>query len=142
MWTFDCSIPKYRGEMVCQTMHCLNKKFSKALRQKSVKCIIKFSNVRESPIARDTLFITDAESGIKRRVPKPSLEFSMRQLHNDLTNSPDDGGLLGARHANTNDVIISDTMFCSLAPPQLLPMEDHHKMMCGCAICSTSQYFK
>ena len=24
--TFDCSSPQYRGEMVYQTMHCLNKK--------------------------------------------------------------------------------------------------------------------
>ena len=66
----------------------------------------------------------------------------MRQLHNELITSPDDGGLLGARHANTNDAIISDTMLCSLAPPQLRPMTDNHKMMCGCAICNTSNYFQ
>ena len=24
--TFDCSSPQYSGEMVCQTVHCLNKK--------------------------------------------------------------------------------------------------------------------
>ena len=29
-----------------------------------------------------------------------------------------------------------------LAPPQLRPMKDHHKMMCGCAICNTSKYFQ
>ena len=28
-------------------------------------------------------------------------------------------------------------MFCSLAPPQLCPMIDHHKMMCN-----TSKYFQ
>ena len=27
-----------------------------------------------------------------------------------------------------------------LAPPQLCPMIDNHKMMCGCAICNTSKY--
>ena len=41
------------------------KKVSKALRQKLFEWIMKNSNVRESPIARDTLFITDTESGIK-----------------------------------------------------------------------------
>ena len=66
----------------------------------------------------------------------------MQQLHNELIASTDDGGLLGARHTNTNDVIISETMFCSLAPPQLRTMTDHHKMMCGCAICNTSKYFQ
>ena len=78
---------------------------------------MKKSNVREFPIVRDTLIITDAESRVKRRVQKLSLECSMQQLNNDLIDSPDDGGLLGARHDNTNNVIISDTMLCSLAPP-------------------------
>ena len=41
----------------------------------------------------------------------------MRQLNNELIASPDDGGLVGARHAIANDVIISDTMLRSLAPP-------------------------
>ena len=58
----------------------------------------------------------------------------MRQLHNELIASLDDVGLLGARHADKNDVIISDTMLRSLAPPQLRPVTDHHKMMRGCDI--------
>ena len=66
----------------------------------------------------------------------------MRQLHNKLIASPDYEGLIGAIHADTNDVIISDTMIFSLAPPQLLPMIDHQKMICGCAICNTSKYFQ
>ena len=66
----------------------------------------------------------------------------MRQFHNELIASPDDGGLLGARNSETNDMIISDTMLRSLAPPQLRPMRDNHKMMCGCAICNTSKYMQ
>ena len=58
----------------------------------------------------------------------------MRQLHN--------GGLLGARHAETNDVIISDKNLRSLAPNQLHTMTDNHKMMCGCAISNTSKYMQ
>ena len=55
---------------------------------------MKNSNVRESPISRDTLLITDAESRVKGRVPKLLLEYSMQQLHTELIASPDDGGLL------------------------------------------------
>ena len=56
-------------------------------------------------------------------------------MHNELISSPDDGGLVVDRHAEKkNDVIISDTMLRSLAPPQLRTMADNHKMMCGCAI--------
>ena len=103
---------------------------------------MKNPNVSESPIDRDTLLITDAKSGVKWRVPELLMECYVRQLHNDFITSPDDGGLLGARHANTNDVIISDTMIRSLAPPQLRPMIDHHKIICGCYICNTSKYFQ
>ena len=62
-------------------------------------------NVRESTITRDTLIITDVQSGVKRRVLQLLLECSMRQLHNEIIASPDDGGLLGARHADKNDMI-------------------------------------
>ena len=68
----------------------------------------------ESPIARDNLLVTDAESGVKQRVLKLLLEFSMQQFHNELIASPDYGGLLGARHADTNYVII--TKLCVVVP--------------------------
>ena len=103
---------------------------------------MKNSNLREPPIARDTLLITDAEYRVKLRVHKLLLECSMRQLHNELIAPPDDGGLLGARNSDANDVIISDTMLRSLSPTQLRPMTDHHKMTCGCDICNTSNYFQ
>ena len=73
---------------------------------------------------------------------KISLECSMQHLHNELIASPDYGGLLGTRHADKNDVVISDKILCSLAPPQLRTMTDRHKMMCGCVLCNTSKYFQ
>ena len=63
-------------------------------------------------------------------------------MHNELIASQDDGGLLGARNADTNDVIISDIILRSLARPQICPMTYHHKMMCGCVICNTSKYMQ
>ena len=141
-WTFDRSSPQCCGEMVHQTMHCSNKIVSKSLRQKLVEWILKNSHVYEFPISRDTLLVADTESRVKRILPKLLLGSSMQQLHNELIASPGDGGLLGARHADTNDMIISYTMFSYLAPHQLLPMTDNHKMMRGCAICNTSKYFQ
>ena len=61
-----------------QTMHCYNKKVGKALRQEIVDWVLKYSNVRQSPTTRDTLLIADADSKVKRRVPKLLLECSMR----------------------------------------------------------------
>ena len=86
------------------------------MRKEKIDWIMKNANVRESPITCDTLLIADADTKVKRRVPKLLLECSMRQLHNELIASLDDGGLVGARNAITNDVIISDTMLRYLAP--------------------------
>ena len=66
----------------------------------------------------------------------------MQQFHNELIDLPDDGGLLVDRHVDKNNLMISDTVVHYLEPPQLFPMIDHHKMMCGCSICSTSNYFQ
>ena len=100
---------------------------------------MKFFNVGQPPITHDTLLISDTDTKVKRRVPKPLLECSMRQFHNELIASPDNGGLVGSRNDIANDVIISDTMLRSLAPPQLRPTAYNHKMMCGCATCNTSK---
>ena len=69
-WTFDFSNPQYRGEMVYQTMHCLNIIFQQGIDTEISGVDNEKSNVRESPISRDTLIITDAKYGVKRRVPK------------------------------------------------------------------------
>ena len=67
----------YNIEVKLSIKPCIvrEKKVSKALRHKLVEWIMKKSNVREYPISRDTLLITDAESGVKRRVAKILLEF-------------------------------------------------------------------
>ena len=99
--------------------------------QDLLQCIrpIAYSQQRKSSTERGHLI-----SQVKSMVPELLLGCSMQKLHNDLITSPYDGGLLVAIHADTNDVIISDTMLRSLAPPQLRPVTDHQKMICGCAI--------
>ena len=73
-----------------------------------------------------------------RAIARQTVHF--RRTHFQLGNLH--SSLVGARHAITNDVIISDTMLRSLVPTQLRPMTDNHKMMCGCAICNTSKYIQ
>ena len=98
---------KKRGHLIAQVHNIevkwsikpyivITKQVSKALRQKLVEWIMKNSNVCEPTISRDNLLITDAESVVKCIVLKLLLEFSMRQLHNELIASPDYVGLLGA----------------------------------------------
>ena len=67
------------------------KKVIKALRQKLMEWMMKNSHVRETPISRDTLLITNVESGVKQRVLKLLLECSKQHLHNKFIASPDYG---------------------------------------------------
>ena len=68
--------------MVCFTIHFSNKKVNKALRQKLVEWIMKNTNVRESPIERDTLLIIDASQNSYWNVPCGS--YTMRSLLNQM----------------------------------------------------------
>ena len=60
----------------CSIKPCIvrTKTIRNALRKETVDWIMKNSNVRHSPITCDTLLIADADSKVKRRVPKPLLE--------------------------------------------------------------------
>jgi hypothetical protein len=89
--------------------------------------------VVNSPTANDTLLVLNEESGKKERVGKLLIEISVRELHNDLISPASDGGLAAARV--DGKVIISDTALRYLLPPQLKPMTEKHKQMCGCEVC-------
>ena len=94
MWHVKCILSKKkdykkRGNLIAQVKNtevkwsikpCIvrTKEVSKALIQKLVEWIMKNSNLHESPIARDTLLITDKKYGVKWRVPKVLLEFFMQ----------------------------------------------------------------
>ena len=51
-------------------------------------------------------------------VPKMLLQVSVIELHNNIVNDADNGGLKEARYEDDN-IIISDSTLCSLFPPQL-----------------------
>ena len=114
------------------------KKVDEALIQKVVDWVLRNSNVRESPIARDSLLIDEDGEGIKTRVPKLLLECSVRELHNELISAVAEGGLEEARNRVSGEVIISDTMLRNIMPPQIRRMKEHHKQMCGCDYCNTA----
>jgi hypothetical protein len=114
------------------------KKVDDTLIQKVVDWILRNSNIRESPIVRDTLLVDDDGDGVKTRVPKLLLECSVRELHNELIAPTSEGGLEEAKDRVTGEVIISDTMLRSIMPEQIRRMQEHHKQMCGCDYCNTA----
>jgi hypothetical protein len=114
-------------------------KVTPIIRQKLHEWILDHPHVIDSPIAKDCLWIKDPEAPEgRKRVGKLLLEISVRELHNDLVDTPENGGLAEARDESGN-VLISDTALRYLLPPQLKRMSASHKQMCGCEKCLSIQ---
>ena len=71
-------------------------------------------------------------------VPKLSPQVSVRALHNSIVSDPNDGGIKNARDED-GKIIISDSTFRSLLPPQLKQISARYKVMCGCEYFISSQ---
>ena len=76
-WTFDCSSHNIDVKWSMKPCIVQTETVRKTLRHKLVMWILKHSNMRESPIARDTFLITSTEYGVKLIVPKILLECSL-----------------------------------------------------------------
>ena len=70
--------------------------------------------------------------------PECLLQVSVRELYNSLVVDPNDGGLKDARDKD-NNIIIGDSTFFSLLPPQLKQISERYKVMCGCECCIYSK---
>ena len=114
-------------------------KITTEVRAKLHEWVLNHPRVVQSPIANDTLFVLNEETGKKERVGKLLLEISVRELHNNLIALPVDAGGPGGGLAEARDdagkIIISDTALRYLLPPQLKAMTERHKLMCGCETC-------
>ena len=71
-------------------------------------------------------------------VQKLLLQVSVRELHNSLVSDTNDGGMKYARD-EYGKIIISDSTFRSLLPPQLKQMSAQYKVMCGCECCISTK---
>ena len=73
------------------------------------------------------------KDGTREKIPKLLITISIRQLHNDMLESPLNGGLAGAKNVN-GEVIISDTALRDNLPFNLRPIQERHKQVCGCTL--------
>ena len=116
-------------------------KVSVQLRAKIMSWIYSHHHVIHSPIARDTLWVTDPNNpgGDKIRKNKLLLQCSVRELHSDLY-KPTGIGLGDLVRDENGKPLISDTVFRALIPPELRAMSGAYKIMCCCAICQSFDY--
>ena len=96
--------------------------------------------VFQSAISNDCIKVLLDDKTEPQLVPKLLLKVSVRELYNSLVSDPNDVGLKDARYEN-GKIIISDSTFCSLLPPQLKQISAHYNVMCGCGYCISDRTY-
>jgi hypothetical protein len=110
-------------------------KVSWQLEEDFLKWLDNHSMVIQSPLASDTLLVSDRNNpGSKIRKNKILLQIPIRELHNDMMSDDTLIGMKGVRDCEGN-ILISDTKLRSLLPPHLRMMSDRYKIMCSCENC-------
>ena len=100
--------------------------------------ITRHPQVIQSPISNDCLKVMLYAQTEPQLVPKLLLQVSVIELHNSLVSDPNDGVLKYSRDED-GKIIISDSTFRSLLPPQLKQMSARYKIMCGCECCISAK---
>ena len=93
--------------------------------------ILQHPQVVQSPIAYDCLKVSIDGHYKPQLVPKLLLQVTIRELHNSIIISPEEGGLKEAR-CSDNNISISGSTLRSILPPQLNNISSWYKFMCGC----------
>ena len=97
-------------------------KFPSKLRSRLQEWITNHPDVMNSPLYGDMLW-RKKEDGTREKIHKLLITISIRQLHNDMLESPQNGGLAGAKNVN-GEVIISDTTLRDNLPFNLQPIQE------------------
>jgi hypothetical protein len=95
------------------------KKVSYQLEEAFLKWLDNHNMVIQSPLASDTLLVSDPENpGNKKGMNKILLQIPVRELHNDLLSTDPLIGLPGVRDCSGN-ILISDSKLRSMLPKHL-----------------------
>jgi hypothetical protein len=95
--------------------------------------IVNHPHMIMSPIVNDALLVRNPITKVKERAGKLLLEIPVCELHKDLIEPPEKGGL--AEAWKDGEVIISDASLRRLLPKELRPAAERHKQMCCCETC-------
>ena len=100
--------------------------------------VLNHPHVIASPIYKDTVIVNVPNGNgefTKERVGKLLLEISVRELHDDMMKDPPIG-FSDAYCKSTNKLLISERYLRNMLPPQLKPISEYQKQMCGCECCT------
>ena len=134
-----------RKDLTCtetQTTWCVlsnrpvYKTLQRSLQEKLLNWVLCHEYVIPSPQKKDTILVYNPTTKKREPVTKLLLQCSVRELHDDLIGPPPKG-LKDVYHSKTNKLLISESTFRQLLPPQLRPMTMAQKEICGCECCIT-----
>ena len=112
----------------------VHSKINKQIKHNLYAWITRHPQVVQSPISNDCFKVMFDDQTEPQLVPKLLIQVSVRELHNSLVSDPNDCGLKDAKDEDDN-IIISDSTFSSLFPPQFKQISARNKFMCGCECC-------
>ena len=87
-----------------------------------------------SPLYRDMLW-RKKKDGTREKIPKLLIKISIQQVHSDMLESLLNGSLASAKNEN-GEVLISDTALRDNLPFNLQRIQERHKKVCGCTLCT------
>ena len=90
------------------------------------------------PLANYCLYVSIYVISKKQLVPKLLLQVSVQELHNSTVNPPEECVLKEVRDAD-NNIIVDDSTFHDILPPQLKKMTSIYKVICGCECCISAK---
>ena len=96
--------------------------------------IIKHPSVVVSLFAKYTILVRNKLTGKKHQgVGKYLIQIYIRELHNDLIKSKNEGGL--DEVWNSKKLLVSDTGLRYIIPLNVKKFTPRYKLMCGCEVC-------
>ena len=90
------------------------------------------------PLANYCLYVSIYGISKKQLLPKLLLQVSVQELHNSTVSPPEECVLKEVRDAY-NNIIVDDSTFHDIIPPQLKKMTSIYKVIFGCECCISAK---
>ena len=90
------------------------------------------------PLANYCLYVSIYGISKKLLPPKLLLQVSVHVIHNITVSPTEEYVLKEVRDAN-NNIIVDDSTFHDILPPQLKKMTSIYKVICGCECCISAK---
>ena len=109
-------------------------KTNQKLKEDLYNCILQHTQFFQSPIENGYICVYIDVKSKKTLVPKFLFQVSVRELHNSMVISPEEGGLKEAKYSD-NNIIINYSTLHNILPPQLTNISLIYKFICSCVCC-------